>query len=308
MNNTQNHFDRLNLNLLRVFQVIYQERSLSLAAEILSLTPSAISHSLRQLRDFFGDPLFERDGKQMVPTPFCTRIADDIVQEMNRLKEAVQRWDRFDPSESRSTFTIAMPEPLEAILLPTLSNVFAQHAPYAQIISAPNRRKSMATHLQRGQLDLAIDVALPPHSVIKRQRLIRSGWCVVCQQGHTFEALPDESTYLSSPHVAVSTRAFGSVLEDTYLLANGVERKSLLRCQSYSSAFAIVQQSDLLLTLPRQLARRVVNPNTTLSIVALPLALPDVELYAYWHSEYHADRRNSWLREVIFNSRPTRLT
>ena len=63
----------MDLNLLRVFETVYREQHLTRAAEALALTPSAVSHALRRLREQLGDPLFVRDGKLMRPTPACLR-------------------------------------------------------------------------------------------------------------------------------------------------------------------------------------------------------------------------------------------
>lgn len=74
--------NRLDLNLLHVFDTIYREGSLTRAARALHLTQPAVSHSLSRLRDHFDDPLFTRQGNQMVPTPWpgassnpCDRVS-----------------------------------------------------------------------------------------------------------------------------------------------------------------------------------------------------------------------------------------
>jgi len=59
---------RTDLNLLKVFEAVYEERNLLLAGKRLNLTQSAVSHALRRLRELVGDELFMRTGKGMVPT------------------------------------------------------------------------------------------------------------------------------------------------------------------------------------------------------------------------------------------------
>src|SRR5688500_6169366 len=53
---------KLDLNLLHVFLAVYEERSVASAAGRLSVSPSAISHSLRRLRSHFQDELFVWNG------------------------------------------------------------------------------------------------------------------------------------------------------------------------------------------------------------------------------------------------------
>ena len=49
---------KFDLNLLVIFECIYQHLSISKAAESLYITPSAVSQSLQRLRAQFNDPLF----------------------------------------------------------------------------------------------------------------------------------------------------------------------------------------------------------------------------------------------------------
>lgn len=59
---------KFDLNLLVIFECIYQNLSISKAAATLYITPSAVSQSLQRLRTQFNDPLFIRSGKGITPT------------------------------------------------------------------------------------------------------------------------------------------------------------------------------------------------------------------------------------------------
>lgn len=60
---------KFDLNLLVIFECIYQHLSISKAAETLYITPSAVSQSLQRLRNQLNDPLFIRSGKGITPPP-----------------------------------------------------------------------------------------------------------------------------------------------------------------------------------------------------------------------------------------------
>jgi DNA-binding transcriptional LysR family regulator len=53
-----------NLNLLLALDGLLRERSVSSAARSVRVTPSAMSHSLAELRDRLGDPLLIRSGAE----------------------------------------------------------------------------------------------------------------------------------------------------------------------------------------------------------------------------------------------------
>lgn len=79
----------IDLNLLVVFLRIYHERSLTLAARNLGVTQPAVSNSLARLRELFGDRLFRRSGRGVLPTPKAEEIAAQLCPAMKLLEKAL---------------------------------------------------------------------------------------------------------------------------------------------------------------------------------------------------------------------------
>ena len=78
---------KFDLNLLVIFECIYQHLSISKAAESLYITPSAVSQSLQRLRAQFNDPLFIRSGKGIAPTTtglICITILRKTSKALNK--------------------------------------------------------------------------------------------------------------------------------------------------------------------------------------------------------------------------------
>ena len=71
---------KFDLNLLVIFECIYQHLSISKAAAMLFITPSAVSQSLQRLRQQLNDPLFVRVGKGMTPTTACVNLHYHLQQ------------------------------------------------------------------------------------------------------------------------------------------------------------------------------------------------------------------------------------
>lgn len=299
MNFVHPNFDRLDLNLLKVFEVVHRERSLSRAADVLSLTPSAVSHALRRLRDHFGDPLFERVGHEMVPTPLCIQFADDVVLEMARLRAMMQRWDHFDPSQNMGKLTLGMPDALEGVFVPDLSQVIFAAAPKITLVSAAIQRRNLALDLQGGKLDVAIDVNLPVDLDVFRRPLFRSSWCIVARSDHPVIRIPTLANYENARHVVVSSRSFGAVLEEQALAERSISRDVRMRCQSYMSAIGVLAQTSLVLTMPRGLAKQLLGARPDLRIASPPVDVPDLVLFLYWHKNQDTDRRSVWIRDTI---------
>lgn len=110
--------NRLDLNLLHVFDTIYREGSLTRAAKALHLTQPAVSHSLSRLREHFDDPLFSRQGNQMVPTPIARRFLESMRPGLTQIQSAVNQFHAFDPASQRKTYSLALRDILESTFLP----------------------------------------------------------------------------------------------------------------------------------------------------------------------------------------------
>src|SRR3990167_7927603 len=110
--------ERLDLNLFRVFEVVYRERNLTRAALLLHLSQSAVSHALARLREQLGDPLFVRAGRGAAPTPLAEQLAPGIQDALEGLRRNLGRGHGFDPQHDRRGFSLDMPGQLEPAVLP----------------------------------------------------------------------------------------------------------------------------------------------------------------------------------------------
>ena len=94
----------LDLNLLRVFDTIATEGSVTVAGERIGLSQPAMSNALARLRQRFGDPLFVRTPRGMRPTPFAQQLATPVREALRLIQTALQQHAGFDPRTSGNTF------------------------------------------------------------------------------------------------------------------------------------------------------------------------------------------------------------
>ena len=168
--------NRLDLNLLHVFDTIYREGSLTRAARALHLTQPAVSHSLSRLRDHFDDPLFTRQGNQMVPTPLARRFLESMRPGLTQIQGAVNQFHAFDPATQRKTYSLGLRDILESTFLPRLMARLDAY-PELEIGSQRLARRDMETQLAAGKLEFAVDGLLPvsnqtSHELLGRDRLV----------------------------------------------------------------------------------------------------------------------------------------
>lgn len=108
---------KFDLNLLVIFECIYQHLSISKAAETLYITPSAVSQSLQRLRAQLNDPLFVRSGKGITPTVMSINLHRHLENNLNHLEQTInimhssslkKKFIIYSPQIINSTFVIAL--------------------------------------------------------------------------------------------------------------------------------------------------------------------------------------------------------
>ena len=283
---------------------------MSRTAEALHITPSAVSHALKRLREALGDPLFVRSNNQMLPTSACQRMAPLIMDNLSRLHQILQQWGAFSPASSKHHFRLGLHYALEPSILPRLAQHLSQVAPHISFASIKIERANLTRALAAGHIDVAFDVALPIKPPVLHKKLLSDDFYVLLRAGHPLAHPLRVEDYLAARHIGVSNRPSGAAIEDILLQQQGLARQISIRCQNFFAAKAIVEASDLLLTVPKRLAKQLLGGaslGTHLRLIKLPIELNPIETHLYWHAQTEQDEALSWLRqelETLFEQSP----
>lgn len=287
-------FHRIDINLYPLFIAIYEQRSISKAAKILCITQSAASHALQRLRQHLKDDLFVRVSNQMLATPFAEQIYPVIKNALILIQSISMQKQSFDPN-SIQTLKVAVHDEIEPIIFPKLVEHFQKLNLIIQFSSIKLDRKTIITDLATQQIDFVIDLEQNLGEKIQFNKLAQDQF-VVCTQ----QKMMDEAIYLASPHIGVSSRRTGVLVEDIYLNRQQFSRQIFLRCQHYSTALQILtQEPQLILTIPENILahlRLVQN----LNIFDVPVDLPYINMGMYWHKDLELNLRHQFLRSEIF--------
>lgn len=293
------HISRVDLNLLVVFDTIYTEGGITKAADKLHLTQPAISHALSRLRDLFNDPLFERQGHRMVPTPLAKRLVDPLRVSLQSIGSLLNDTQSFEPAAAGKRFTVGLRDFMESTVMPPLMNALATEAPGVTLSSVRANRRSLESELAAGTLDLAVDVLLPLSDAVKFRRISVDGLAVVVRRDHpVVQGGIDLDTYLAQRHILVTSRRQGPGFEDIELRRLGLQREIALRCQFYFAACRTVSTTDLVLTMPESYAH-MANRQFGNQVLPMPAPLSSMDAYMYWHASTDNDAANAWLRAVL---------
>ncbi|ONR72167.1 LysR family transcriptional regulator [Burkholderia cenocepacia] len=292
--------DHIDLNLLRVFQAIVEEHSLTRAGERLALSQPAVSYSLGRLRTLFDDTLFVRTRTGMQPTPVALELAEIVGSALDTVRQALRHAERFDPATSTRTFRLSLSDAGEMAYLPAICAVLHDAAPRVKLVVAPLPVEEIEEALRASRLDFAIG-NLP--SLLPRTR-----HCVLFEESYVCmtrkrDDLPDGKKlkleqFLAASHVQVRSLEHSHDALDDALRAQGVGRNIALVLPHFVAAPGVLAATDLFATLPEKLAR-ILNKGDAFNIYALPVPLPKVAVTMHWREHFHDDEGNAWMRDLM---------
>jgi len=287
-------FHRIDINLYPLFIAIYEQKSISKAAQILSITQSAASHALQRLRGHLKDDLFVRSGSQMLPTPFAEQSYPIIKSALIAIQSISIQQQSFDPNMVNS-LKIAIHDEIEPIIFPKLVAHFQKLGLSIQFVSSKLDRKTVDADLVSQQIDFVIDLEQNFGERIQFNSLVKDQF-VAC----TLLKQIDANTYLAAPHIGVSSRRTGILVEDIYLNRKQLSRQVFLRCQHYSTALQILEQyPNAILTIPKNILTHL-NISPSLNIYDVPIELPKMNIGIYWHKNLSENKRHLFLKSEIF--------
>ena len=304
------NFRTLDLNLLRVFDEVMQERSLTKAAHNLALTQPAVSNALRRLRDTLGDDLVVRSGQGLQATPLALKLWPTVRDALQNLQHSLVG-QAFDAATSSQTFVLTMADATAAELIPPLVNVLETQAPGISVRVRPLTTRDPRPLLADERADLALgffpaalaDLAAQAQTdrgnAFAHERLYDGHYVCVMRQGHPLanEALT-LADFCAARHLLVSFsgRPFGFI--DESLAALGKNRRVVLTVNQFFTAGRVVANSNLLTVLPRHFVK-VTGIADELTWRELPFNVPTVHVDALWHHRHAYDPAHLWLRRTI---------
>lgn len=304
------NFRTLDLNLLRVFDEVMAEKSLTKAARNLSITQPAVSNALRRLRETLGDDLVRREGHGIAPTPFALVLWPNVRQALDQLQSALVP-QQFIPAEARNAFVLAMADATAAELMGGLGQALEHHAPKVSIRVLPLTTRDPRNMLNEGTADLALgyfpavlaDLTAKAQSgeavAFEHHRLYDGEYVCVMRRGHPLaqkNITLDEFCNARHLLVSFSGRPYGFI--DEALTSIGRHRRVVMTVNQFFTAGRVVVNSDLLTVLPKHFV-----PTTGIAgelfMCELPFKVPTLHVDALWHRRKHAQSDHVWLRENL---------
>lgn len=289
----------IDLNLLRAFDAIATEGSVTVAGERIGLSQPAMSNALARLRALFDDPLFVRTPRGMRPTPFAQQLAQPVREALRLIQGALQQHAGFDPASSGNIFRLSMSDIGEMVFLPGLLECVKRDAPGVRIEVARISIKDTHAQLEAGELDLAVGFLPGLTTGMRQQPLFREHYVCMLRADHpVIGARISAKQFRQAAHVLVSYAGTGhQVIEETFV-KEGLNGRIAARVPDFLVVPMILARTALIVTLPSRVAA-VFAQLGKFKVLELPIDMPSFEVRLHWHQRFHQDPANRWLREVM---------
>ncbi|WP_297693388.1 LysR family transcriptional regulator [Phenylobacterium sp.] len=303
------------LNLLRVFDVMLEERNVTRAGARLGLTQSAVSHALNRLRYSLNDELFVRGPSGMQPTPRALEMGPQVHAALSQLQSAIVLSD-FDPAVSERRFTLSAGAYACAVLAPALVGRLAREAPLSEL-AVVEQAPDILERLDARRVDFLVGGVLEAPERFARDVILTETLVWVVRAGHPLATGgPVDLAKLSSvPHVVVARTAGpeagaqrrGLVTQaswedagafETALAGAGLKRRIGVTVPDTYSALAIAARSDMATLMPRRLAQ-VSAQSGRISLIEAPYPSPAVEVALLYLKERLNEPAVAWMRGLI---------
>lgn len=296
----------LDLNLLRVFDMVMTERNLTRAADRLAMTQPAVSNALRRLRAAMNDTLLVRDVHGVRPTERAEQMWPAVRRSLSMLEEAL-RSDSFDIMRDSATFRLSMPDGTASIWLPPLLRTLRKAGSRITVQMIPLTTRDPRPMLHSGTSDIVLgsfpgvmrSLEGDSETPIRHQRLHLSRYVCVMRKHHPLsQSAFNLDDYCSANHLLVSFSGRDRGLIDEALSAVGRKRHVLLTVNQYATAGQVIASSDLVTVLPRHMIAAT-GLEEKLEWRELPLALPEVSIHMLWHAREAKNAAHAWLRKEL---------
>lgn len=291
----------LDLNLLVALDALLREAHVSRAAARLEMSQSSMSLALSKLRALFNDPLLVKGGSALVLTARARELQPRVEEALRHIDGLLHVQQAFDPAQAHDTITLIVTDYIDFVVVPTLVKEMARLAPNVILrIVGPNPKR-LGEVFSSGEVDVSVSYFPNPPASLRVRPLFQDRLVGIARRGHPFLQGPrDLDSFCSAGHVIIEPgeATMYNAQVDQQLHAAGRSRRIVLSKPTFLGAPFIVEQTDLLSTMPERVARGFTT-FTRIELFEPPLQLDPFDVVLLWHDRTHTNPLHRWFRELV---------
>jgi DNA-binding transcriptional LysR family regulator len=289
----------LDVALLRAFDALMRERSVSRAAMRLHLSQPATSALLARLRGVFGDPLFVRTAAGVAPTARAEALAEPVRRLLADLQGLLASARSFDAPHAQRIFHLASTDYVAATLLGPLAARLGRHASGVQLAVVSPDTATLVARLSAAEVDAALLVRGRAPRGLRSTPLFDEDFVFAVAKDHPLarKRKLGAADVAAAPQVYISPRdASFSGQADQALRAMGLARFVRLSVPSFAAAVDVIEHSDLAAILPRRVAAAAA---CRVASRPLPFVMSGFAMEWVTHPRAENDAAIAWLRDEV---------
>ncbi|MVW70683.1 LysR family transcriptional regulator [Bordetella sp. 15P40C-2] len=226
----------MNLAFFATLSAVIKHGSFARAAIEVNLSPSTVSLQMKRLEEYYGQPLFDRSGTTIKPTPLAHEVAGLISGTLDQMESLRRRGS----SVIEGSVALGAIESMQAHILPDALRYIRQHSPRLSVRPVRDTSLGLLNGLKEGTIDAAI-VAFPGE-----ERNKRLDWLPLLQVELVLiapkDSTEDSATALLQSHdlIRYGRGSNLAVAIDRYLAASGNTARGTLQMDSTHAILAMV--------------------------------------------------------------------
>jgi DNA-binding transcriptional LysR family regulator len=295
-----NKLRQLDLNLLIALDILIAESSVTKASARLGLSQSAMSYSLKRLRDILQDDILIRTSRKMEVTPYAMQISDRVHQILGEIQSTLLEPETFDPAIATETFTIATSDYVEATIGTNLLQQLTAQAPGMRIRISNLDKETVMDALDNNRLDLIICAQLPLKSWHVEEVLYQEEFVCVVKGDNSLTELSVED-YIKRSHILVSMRDDFQGKADEILKLQQQSRQVVWSTSHFIAVPFLIANSNSVALLPNRMAQQCAKA-MNLRLLPPPIPTEDFSISMAWHQRNTNNPQHRWLRQQIVNA------
>lgn len=287
----------IDLNLMTVFEVVYQELSQAKASERLAMSQPAISHALGRLRRHVGDRLFTGRSKGLMPTPYADELYIHVHEALDLFRRELARSRHFDPLTSRRTFVACVGYGGGSLVTIPLFKRLRAIAPHVRLVSRSlDPSEELPSLLREHRVDIAFSPSRIADEMMEHRTVYKSGLSVVVREDHPrIDQNATMDQILAEEFVNVFAATVKTENEGIQRLARKFAEKTVLEVPTALILPLAVQQTELLAITSNKMLDAIVDAKGVVTF-PLPMVMEEFPSYCIWHKSMSGDPAHEWFR------------
>ena len=307
--NRKRRFNQFDLNLLRALDVLLEEQNITHAATRMNVTQPAMSGALQRMRDYFGDQLLIRVGREMKLTPLAQSLAGPVRALLTDIRQTLGVDPQFDPKTTRRDFTIAMSDYAAFIIMPKVLERLASIAPYISCNIEP-LNEAVFARLASNEIEFSIasdhwrgyGAYESPGRDIRSNLLFTDKFVCVVDEANpaTGPALSLED-YLNMQHLVVRMEGHMlSAVEHTWRVED-LNPRVVASATSFTSMIGMVRGTPYVATVQARLSRALAAAAAVREMTC-PIEVSQLRETLLWHARNDFEPGHRFMRDLIIEA------